>query len=261
MAGRLAGAAALPRVGARHPRGAGAAIAPEQELREQIQALCRAVEERVDAVALAAPLGRRPHPPALPPNIYGAEGDWEMYATPSRDARLKASARELRERGGGARGHGAAALWHEEAARAGCRVRYRDSLGRPVELGARRRPRPAVPPLLRSRTTAPSCAGGRGPAPASSAAAPTTPTSSAGTTPRRGCATASTASTASRRRSATGRRRRRRRSIRGRCSTEGPARGGRGATRACGRRRSGPARGSATRARGGTARGPRRRRG
>ena len=33
----------------------------------------------------------------MPQNIYGTEGDWEEYSTPSRDARLKTSFKELRD--------------------------------------------------------------------------------------------------------------------------------------------------------------------
>ncbi len=34
---------------------------------------------------------------SLPPNIYGTEGDWETYSTPSRDARLKTAFKEVRD--------------------------------------------------------------------------------------------------------------------------------------------------------------------
>ena len=36
-------------------------------------------------------------PERLPVNIYGTEGDWEDYSTPSRDARLKTAFKELRD--------------------------------------------------------------------------------------------------------------------------------------------------------------------
>jgi hypothetical protein len=53
----------------------------------------------VDAVtvALAAGIQTQPQPDRLPPNIYGTEGDWETYSTPSRDARLKTAFKELRD--------------------------------------------------------------------------------------------------------------------------------------------------------------------
>ena len=40
---------------------------------------------------------KRPQPERLPNNIYGTDGDWETYSTPSRDARLKTAFKELRD--------------------------------------------------------------------------------------------------------------------------------------------------------------------
>ncbi len=75
---------------------AGATRDPVREFREQIDGLCRDFADRVTAVqfALDAGIQRRAHPSAFPWNIYGAMGDWELYSTPSRDARLRASLRE-----------------------------------------------------------------------------------------------------------------------------------------------------------------------
>ena len=39
----------------------------------------------------------RLQPDRLPPNIYGTDGDWETYSTPSRDARLKTAFKNLRD--------------------------------------------------------------------------------------------------------------------------------------------------------------------
>ena len=39
----------------------------------------------------------RPQPDRLPDNIYGTSGDWEVYSTPSRDARLRTAFKELRD--------------------------------------------------------------------------------------------------------------------------------------------------------------------
>ena len=47
-------------------------------------------------LSLQAGLQNRAEPGRLPPNIYGTEGDWEDFSTPSRDARLKTAFRELR---------------------------------------------------------------------------------------------------------------------------------------------------------------------
>ena len=48
-------------------------------------------------LAIAAGTENRAEPERLPPNIYGTEGDWETYSTPSRDARLKTAFKELRD--------------------------------------------------------------------------------------------------------------------------------------------------------------------
>lgn len=60
---------------------------------------CNDLHYRSDAVevALAAGIENLPQPTRLPPNIYGTEGNWEDYSTPSRDARLKVSFKELRD--------------------------------------------------------------------------------------------------------------------------------------------------------------------
>ena len=40
---------------------------------------------------------RSGHCDRLPRNIYGTNGDWETYSTPSRDARLKTAFKESRD--------------------------------------------------------------------------------------------------------------------------------------------------------------------
>lgn len=72
---------------------------PLDETRVMVQALCEAVKYRMDAVDIAIKAGihLRPQPSRLPNNIYGTEGDWEIYSTPSRDARLKTAFKELRD--------------------------------------------------------------------------------------------------------------------------------------------------------------------
>ncbi|MEZ5909105.1 MAG: hypothetical protein R3D31_09940 [Hyphomicrobiaceae bacterium] len=64
-----------------------------------MRTLCSDLKYRVDAVDLAiqAKIHLRPQPERLPNNIYGTEGDWEIYSTPSRDARLKTAFKELRD--------------------------------------------------------------------------------------------------------------------------------------------------------------------
>lgn len=105
------------------------------------RALCRDLADRVEAVdvAIAAGLAARAHPGVLPENIYGTEGDWETYSTPSRDARLKAAVRQL---AGYLRGLPTRALlapllrgaWREAAATAACQITYLGSTGAPHTL-------------------------------------------------------------------------------------------------------------------------------
>ncbi len=59
--------------------------------------ICVSLKDRVPAVEAARENGvsNKPHPERLPLNIYGTEGEWENYATPSRDARLKVSYMDL----------------------------------------------------------------------------------------------------------------------------------------------------------------------
>lgn len=72
---------------------------PLEETRAMVRALCEDLKYRVDAVDIAIKAGihKRPQPDRLPNNIYGTDGDWETYSTPSRDARLKTAFKELRD--------------------------------------------------------------------------------------------------------------------------------------------------------------------
>jgi len=77
--------------------GQGSRVEPVEEFSEMLTALSTDIQDRVDAVnaAIEAGIHRKAHPGSLPTNIYGAEGEWETWSTPSRDARLKASFRGL----------------------------------------------------------------------------------------------------------------------------------------------------------------------
>ena len=79
--------------------GGSIAYEPVQEVRNMIRSNCDDVRYRADAVDLAVAQGihLKPQPPRLPQNIYGTEGEWEEYSSPSRDARLKTSFKELRD--------------------------------------------------------------------------------------------------------------------------------------------------------------------
>ena len=67
---------------------------PLYELQATMRTLCNDLEDRRQAVdqAVQAGLSARNHPTTIPANIYlSDDGDWESYATPARDARLRAA--------------------------------------------------------------------------------------------------------------------------------------------------------------------------
>jgi len=73
---------------------------PIKEVREMVDSNCNDLHYRALAVdlSIAEGLENRPQPERLPANIYGTDGDWETYSTPSRDARLKTAFKELRDK-------------------------------------------------------------------------------------------------------------------------------------------------------------------
>jgi hypothetical protein len=72
---------------------------PLREVADMVDSNCADLRDRVDAVDLAvkAGLAAQSEPGRLPENIYGTDGDWETFSTPSRDARLKTAFKELRD--------------------------------------------------------------------------------------------------------------------------------------------------------------------
>lgn len=72
-------------------------IDPLKDMKQTLADICTSLRDRVVAVdtAIQAGVHQKPHPLRLPKNIYGAEGEWEVYASPSRDARLKVSFMDL----------------------------------------------------------------------------------------------------------------------------------------------------------------------
>lgn len=68
-------------------------INPVQDFKEILEDICVAIQDRVPAVqeAVIKGISAQGHPARLPHNIYGTDGDWESFSTPSRDARLKTS--------------------------------------------------------------------------------------------------------------------------------------------------------------------------
>jgi len=66
-------------------------IRPVLEFKKRIGEVCESINYRADSVAAAINdrIVSKAHPEKLPVNIYGTEGEWEDYSTPSRDARIK----------------------------------------------------------------------------------------------------------------------------------------------------------------------------
>jgi len=73
---------------------------PIQELDNLLDALCYDSRDRVASVneAIKDAIHEKAQPERLPYNIYGTDGEWETYSTPSRDARLKTSFHEAHKK-------------------------------------------------------------------------------------------------------------------------------------------------------------------
>ena len=73
---------------------------PVKEVAEMVDSNCNDLHYRAQAVDIAIQAGIQNHgePDRLPRNIYGTNGDWETYSSPSRDARLKTAFKELRDK-------------------------------------------------------------------------------------------------------------------------------------------------------------------
>lgn len=73
---------------------------PVFELQTTMGSLCNDLNDRFQAVnqAVANGISAKLHPGQNPPNIYSSDdGDWEAYATPARDARLRAASVAFRQ--------------------------------------------------------------------------------------------------------------------------------------------------------------------
>jgi hypothetical protein len=125
---------------------------PVREISDMVASNCADLGYRVQAVdaALQAGLQDQPQPERLPPNIYGTDGDWEVYSTPSRDARLKTAFKNLRDMAARfvtmARARDKRLNWRGgnlatdlldayDAAAGACRITYVRSDGQPVGFG------------------------------------------------------------------------------------------------------------------------------
>ncbi|HOY66062.1 MAG TPA: hypothetical protein PLP29_04185 [Candidatus Ozemobacteraceae bacterium] len=75
----------------------GGRVRPIEDFRAMMEDIHEDVRYRALAVDLCIQAGihRKSHPGELPWNIYGTDGEWESYSTPSRDARLKVAIQEF----------------------------------------------------------------------------------------------------------------------------------------------------------------------
>ena len=119
-------------------------VSVERKMSDKLDQLCIDIQTRIASVdagrhLASGPLGEKP------PNIYGAEGDWENFSTPSRDARLRAAFRgvyklvdeALKNAPSGERAALAAKLaeaWRAHQSSPSCTIRYRNSGDTPVSL-------------------------------------------------------------------------------------------------------------------------------
>lgn len=72
---------------------------PVLEVKQRVYEICEALKDRVEAVqaSVTSGINKKDQPGRLPENIYGTSGEWEIYSTPSRDARLKVQYVDLLE--------------------------------------------------------------------------------------------------------------------------------------------------------------------
>ncbi len=125
---------------------------PVREIGEMASSVCSDLNYRVQSVnlALGAGMADKSEPAQLPRNIYGTSGAWEIYSTPSRDARLKTAFKalrdiaqrfiEMRQRGGAHLDYSGTNLAADmlaayERATSQCRIAYTRSDGSSVTLG------------------------------------------------------------------------------------------------------------------------------
>ncbi|MBS2013074.1 MAG: hypothetical protein JST00_09315 [Deltaproteobacteria bacterium] len=115
----------------------GAPLDPVQQMRELSAQLCTDLQDRAVAVTGAARVANGPLGP-VPPNIYGAEGEWEALSTPSRDARFKAAFRGLRRlvdqyaKTGTSTARAMGTIWRDVSS--SCAITYTGTAGAKVRL-------------------------------------------------------------------------------------------------------------------------------
>ncbi|MGZ3770990.1 MAG: hypothetical protein ACXVCP_15495 [Bdellovibrio sp.] len=72
-------------------------IDPLHDMQLTVTDICTSLKDRVVAVnaGISSGIDKKSHPELLPMNIFGSDGDWELYSTTARDARLKVAFMDL----------------------------------------------------------------------------------------------------------------------------------------------------------------------
>ncbi|MEA2747587.1 MAG: hypothetical protein QOI41_1730 [Myxococcales bacterium] len=119
----------------------GQALPPETQLGQLVDQLCTDISTRVAAVDAGKQMAAADLVD-LPPNIYGADGDWESFSTPGRDQKLRSSFRGIVQFMNSTAGaHTAtsralvakyASIWKSHLT--SCKITYANSAGDPVNL-------------------------------------------------------------------------------------------------------------------------------
>jgi hypothetical protein len=114
----------------------GMALPVGEEFGQLVGQLCSDIQGRVAAVSAAQAVSEKPLGD-VPPNIYGAEGDWEAFSSPGRDQRLRSSFRGLlqfvsRKASSSEIANELLAVWNQN--QASCKVSYPNSAGAQVRI-------------------------------------------------------------------------------------------------------------------------------
>ena len=117
----------------------GQALPPADQLTQLVDQLCTDISTRIGAVDAGKQLATGDLGD-LPPNIYGADGDWESFSTPGRDQKLRSSFRSIhqfiRTTAGTASGRALVAtytnIWKQR--QTSCKLSYTSSTGSAVKL-------------------------------------------------------------------------------------------------------------------------------
>jgi hypothetical protein len=111
-------------------------LGPDHMMNQALDQICVDLQARITAVAAGAQTAAGPLAD-MPDNIYAADGDWEAFSTPSRDARLRASFRGVYKIVKTADPSAIAklgAVWNAHVAADNCKITYTNSAGAPVTI-------------------------------------------------------------------------------------------------------------------------------